>query len=159
MASSEEKNWIDSMDSAKVGIVPGFQITTANAKELAVKSAKVRRANAEARKNGDLVLVDRSAHAEEQAKSWPQLRLKRVRDEITKWDLELSRTRDAEKADLIARALKSLTEQERILDGRPLPGSLRPKAQRNGRPEFDPVPIEETSAPTEPPLSVPFIVW
>lgn len=62
-----------------------------------------------------------------------QLRLGRVREQLVKLDAMLSKEEDPQKLDRLASAQARLSEQERILDGRPLPGSRRPSSDKQDR--------------------------
>jgi hypothetical protein len=86
------------------------------------------------------------------------MRLVRVREQLTKLDAMIEAEEDAQKLDRLASASAKLSEQERVLDGRPLPGSRRPptdKAQRAGtwgelQPALPQVaPVAQMFAPTE----------
>ena len=57
-------------------------------------------------------------------------RLLRVREQLTKLDAMIEAEKDAQKLDRLASASAKLSEQERILDGRPLPGSRRPTSDK-----------------------------
>jgi hypothetical protein len=57
-------------------------------------------------------------------------RLLRVREQLTKLDAMIEAEKDAQKLDRLASASSKLSEQERILDGRPLPGSRRPTSDK-----------------------------
>jgi len=61
------------------------------------------------------------------------LRIVRVREQLVKLDAMLAKETDPQKLDRLASAQARLSEQERILDGRPLPGSRRPKEDRTPR--------------------------
>jgi hypothetical protein len=49
---------------------------------------------------------------------------------LTKLDAMIEAEKDAQKLDRLASASAKLSEQERILDGRPLPGSRRPTSDK-----------------------------
>jgi hypothetical protein len=55
-------------------------------------------------------------------------RLLRVRKQLSKLDRLIESENDPQKLDRLACAQARLSEQERILDNRPLPGSHRPKS-------------------------------
>ena len=59
-----------------------------------------------------------------------RLRLGRVRDQLEKLDRMIADEEDPQRLDRLASAQARLSEQERILDGRPLPGSRRPREDR-----------------------------
>jgi hypothetical protein len=60
------------------------------------------------------------------------LRLVRVREQLEKLDRMIADEEDPQKLDRLASAQSRLSEQERILDGRPLPGSRRPREEGTG---------------------------
>ena len=60
-------------------------------------------------------------------------RLARVRGQLDKLDGMIEHELDPQKLDRLASAQMRLAEQERILDGRPLPGSRRPAQDRAPR--------------------------
>lgn len=67
----------------------------------------------------------------------------RVRAQMRRLDEMLSRERDPLSLDRLARALAVLAEQERLLDGRPLPGSLRPRTRRSSQDAAQPLEPED----------------
>ena len=83
-------------------------------------------------------------------------RLNRVRAQLDKLDRMMISELDPAKLDRIASAQARLAEQERILAGRPLPGSRKPAQDRPQRrqsitPEPDPTPQQiDNSAPALP---------
>ena len=93
---------------------------------------------------------------------WNALRLVRVREQLLKLDAMIEKETDAQKLDRLASASAKLSEQERVLDGRPLPGSRRPptdKAQRAGswgdlQPALPQVAPVAQVAPVQPPAPV-----
>jgi hypothetical protein len=56
-------------------------------------------------------------------------RLLRVRDQLIKLDAMIMKETDPQKLDRLASAQARLSEQERIIAGRPLPGARRPAAE------------------------------
>jgi hypothetical protein len=66
-------------------------------------------------------------------KSFPQIRLVRVRKQLNRLDEMMMTENDAQKLDRIASAAARLAEQERQLAGRPMPGSLRPRSEKDTR--------------------------
>lgn len=99
-----------------------------------------------------------------------------MREQLDRLDTMLLAEKDAQKLDRLASAQLRLSEQERILAGRPLPGSRRPGKEDRGRksdwwiemqpalpaPQVpkdglpDPLPVEPpTPAPTAPPTHRP----
>jgi len=57
-------------------------------------------------------------------------RIARVRKQLEKIDAMISQELDPQKLDRLASAQSRVSEQERILSGRPLPGSRRPIKER-----------------------------
>jgi len=62
--------------------------------------------------------------------NWLERRRLRVRALIGRLDDMVGVETDAQKLDRLASAQAKLAEQERILDGRPLPGSRKPRPER-----------------------------
>lgn len=60
-------------------------------------------------------------------------RLARVRLQLDRLDNMLLTERDPQRLDRIASAQARISEQERILSGRPMPGSLRPRSERQSK--------------------------
>ena len=113
--------------------------TSQNAAEMARKSAESRRKRREAK----LAARHIQAPAEVIAKVQEEIatekddfatqRLLRVRDQLGKLDNRMDDALDAKRIDpqtieRLARASCQLSEAERVLAGRPLPGSHRPKS-------------------------------
>jgi hypothetical protein len=72
-------------------------------------------------------------------------RLARVRLQLDRLDKMMMSEKDPQKLDRLASAQARLAEQERILNGRPLPGSRRPAADappKRSYPESFPGPID-----------------
>ncbi len=66
--------------------------------------------------------------------------LARVREHLARIDAQLERTKDEQAIERLVRARGVLGEQERVLDGRPLPGSRRPGKEKTERPpDLEPV--------------------
>lgn len=65
---------------------------------------------------------------------------------LDRLDALLDRERDPQALDRLASAYAKLADQERILSGRPLPGSRRPKPERE--PKAQPT-VLEPQIPTE----------
>ena len=63
---------------------------------------------------------------DEKAESFRLERLSRVRAQLTRLDKMLNEEFDPQKLDRLASAIARLSEQERLLTGRPMPGSLKP---------------------------------
>lgn len=100
-----------------------FYFTKANAKAMAAKSHA-----AKAQRKADRLkaLAD---DAKPEPDSYRTERLARVRKQLSRLDSMMERESDPQKLDRLASAQYRLSEQERILAGRPNPGSLRPKPQ------------------------------
>ena len=64
--------------------------------------------------------------------NYPAKRLSRVRAQLDKLDAMIADEVDPQKLDRLASAQAKLSEQERILDGRPMPGAYRPLKPRKG---------------------------
>jgi hypothetical protein len=62
-------------------------------------------------------------------------RLARVRRQLDRLDGLMAAEKDPQRIDRLASAQYRLAEQERILSGRPLPGSRRPARDRAERPK------------------------
>jgi hypothetical protein len=96
--------------------------TATNAREMAARSHEARRERQSAQENAP----------EGPDLSYPERRLARVRKQIDLLDKHLDKLLREEKVDeqaveRAARASSALSELEQKLDGRPNPGSLRPK--------------------------------
>lgn len=76
-------------------------------------------------------------------------RLVRVREQLEKLDAMIEKETDAQKLDRLASAQSRLSEQERILDGRPLPGSRRPSSERASRATIELRPLLADAAPVQ----------
>lgn len=98
----------------------------------AYKSAEVRRANAEARRNGT---PPQAAHDA----AYVAARVRQVRKQIDAINRRIEAEDDPQRLDRLVLAVYRLTELERVLSGRPLPGQLKPIAQRQVRPEAEPI--------------------
>lgn len=108
-------------------------ITSENARELQQKAAVARRLKAEERR-----LVRVAAIVAAQAEGYVNQTLVRVRLQLdslySAFMKEVGKqSPDAAKLDRIASAQSRLAEQERQLSGRPMPGSLRPTADKPRR--------------------------
>ena len=72
------------------------------------------------------------------------IRLSRVREQLNRIDAMILEESDPQRLDRLASAQARLSEQERTLDGRPLPGSMRPsKASTARRPTVSPIEPEQ----------------
>ncbi len=115
-------------------------ITSANARELAAKALIARKANRERQRNLDHRIAELTAKLtaiapipREELSGYAEQRLMRVRAQLDRLDKMLMEESDPQKLDRLAAASMRLSEQERILAGRPMPGSLRPKPEREVR--------------------------
>ena len=68
--------------------------------------------------------------APSQPNDFCEKRIARVRKQLEKIDAMISQELDPQKLDRLASAQSRVSEQERILSGRPLPGSRRPIKER-----------------------------
>jgi hypothetical protein len=88
-------------------------------------------------------------HVADSAPSFAQLRLIRVRAQLDKIDALMAECSDTKQLKELADAAHRLQEQERVLDGRPLPGSRKPAPERNPRKQWigdtGPTPIPDTT--------------
>jgi hypothetical protein len=105
------------------------RICSANAREMAARSARVRRE----RKNAEHILAAFTQPEQVLAGDFPRQRLARVRVQLDRLDEMMMKEKDPQRLDRIASAQAKLAEQERILDGRPLPGSRKPAANKPDR--------------------------
>lgn len=113
------------------------RFTSANAREMAAKGHAARRERIEQlRKAAE---PDRNAD-----ESYKAQRLARVRKQLDRIDSLMEKEIDPQKLDRLASAQARLSEQERILAGRPLPGSHRPS--RNPKSQ---TPAQSSFQPTE----------
>lgn len=124
--------------------------TSAVAREMASKSRIAREENIQKRirEAVEVALRDERAKvaSENLAKTveHPKIRLLRIRTELDRLDALLSKTTDGKELQAIATTIHKLTEIERVLDGRPLPGQLRPfqaRAPKKGA-DTTPGPVE-----------------
>jgi hypothetical protein len=76
------------------------------------------------------------------ADSYVSERLSRVRLQLDRVDGMVMTEKDPQKLDRLASAQARLAEQERIMSGRPLPGSMRPRPDRRQAPAPLPGPID-----------------
>ncbi len=66
----------------------------------------------------------------EDATSYQRTTLLCVREQLKRLAVMMAKETEAQKLDRLASAYAKLSEQERILDGRPLPGSRRPRPEK-----------------------------
>lgn len=81
-------------------------------------------------------------------------RLMRVREQLAKVDRMILEETDPQRLDRLASAQLRLSEQERILDDRPLPGSRRP-AQERPASQVSSRPMPRLAQPPTPPPGPP----
>lgn len=113
--------------------------TTENAREMQARAVEARRRNAELREAERLAALV-AAQTAPPASDYVAARLMRVREHIARVDGELAKASEALDIERLARALAALAELERVLDGRPLPGSRRPGKERaERRAELEPM--------------------
>lgn len=82
--------------------------------------------------------------AEEKLQRYVNERVKRVRKQLEKLETWMIEEVDAQKLDRVASAYARLSEVERQLSGRPMPGSLKPSSatRKRSEPAGDPTPAE-----------------
>jgi len=93
--------------------------TAANAREMAARSREARRERS--------LMVENAPTTTGHLTDYVAQRLVRVRKQLDRLDRLIMTVEDPQKLDRLACAQARLAEQERILDGRPLPGSLKPR--------------------------------
>jgi len=137
------------------------RINSANAREFAAKSHEARRQNKLRREQeameAKLAALQQQqnpkpvATPESEDSKFILSRLVRVRKQLDRIDSMIEKEKDPMKLDRLASAQARLAEQERLLAGRPMPGSLKPKASSTKAsltlPQFDPEPIQPTIPP------------
>lgn len=106
------------------GTLPG-RITAATARTMAARSAQARRERAAA-----LIERLREPAPADESDAYAKRQLARVRVLLDDVDEQLAKTRDPQDRERLARAANTLSERERVLSGRPLPGSRRPGKDR-----------------------------
>lgn len=106
-------------------------ITPEIARSFGVRSGEVRRALAIERKQVQAMPDPAPVQTES---DYLQRRLSRVREQIDRVSDMLDAETDPQRLDRLAAALERLTELERKLDNRPLPGSRRPGKEPTRRP-------------------------
>lgn len=84
-----------------------------------------------------------------------RVRLDRVRAQLDRVDAMMLTEDDPAKLDRLASAQARLSEQERILAGRPLPGSFRPQSDKSSRRQNRAVEVWSDEAPQQVVSSVP----
>lgn len=111
---------------------PRYNITSANARDMAAKSAEARRLQGteQALERFEPVPVLLNPGVPE---IYTRTRLARVRAQLDRLDAMILKERNPQFLDRLAAAQAKLAEQERVLDGRPLPGSHKPGPVRAPR--------------------------
>jgi hypothetical protein len=107
--------------------------TKANAAEMARKSHEQRRIN-QALRDDALSKPTLMSHDGAQPDQYVAVQLTRARTHISRINSMLDRETDAQTLERLSRALGVLSERERVLAGRPLPGSRRPAKESPTRP-------------------------
>ena len=128
MAETETIPAIDPQPAAEQPQYPkGYftRITSANAREMAAKSAEARRERKIQRQEAAA-----SPLGEPQNGGYVASRRACVREQLARVDEMILKEKDPQRLDRLASAQARLSEQERILDGRPLPGAFRPARPR-----------------------------
>jgi hypothetical protein len=124
------------------------RFTAANAKEMAARSIAARKA-AEAQRIANLAATPVPVTLPADGDPYVLARLTRVRAQLDRLDDMISREKDPHFIDRLASAQQRLSEQERILAGRPLPGSQRPRTPAR-QPAGGPVDPVGPIGPAEP---------
>jgi hypothetical protein len=99
--------------------------TKANAAKMARKSHEQRRRN-QAEREDALAKPTYLLQDDTQPDPYVAVQLTRARAHISRLNIMLDRERDAQTLERLSRALGVLSERERVLAVRPLPGSRRP---------------------------------
>jgi hypothetical protein len=100
-------------------------ITSANAREMAARSQEARRQRKMEREAAPEV-PQTSPQSDDDNDEFVTARLVRVRKQLNRLDNLMETETDPQKLDRLASAQARLAEQERLMAGRPLPGSCRP---------------------------------
>ena len=131
--------------------MPVTLITPQLAKEYQSRSVLARKANAQARALASVMDPQPEPVIADSIPDYATRRLARVRVMLDQLDEELERLsrrpHDSKRFKELTEAQAKLADQERILSGRPLPGSRRPKPERE--PKAQPT-VLEPQIPTEP---------
>ena len=101
------------------------RFTSANAREMAARSVEAR----QERQSAGQTPLETPLEAEGTT-DFVSVRLVRVRALLTDTDAQLAKAKDPLDRERLARAAQVLSEQERIMAGRPLPGAFRPSKAR-----------------------------
>lgn len=108
-------------------------INSENAKLLAKKSWDARRAKKQAAQEIEQASNQPSKPLQKASDDYTASRLVRVRKQLNMLDKMLEEESSAQAIDKLASAIAKLSELERTLAGRPLPGSFRPVQSRGPR--------------------------
>lgn len=120
------------------------------AREAARRSVEVRRAKAEQKRLDTLAAPPTDLPPVEETDGFTTERIARVRRQLRMIDSLIDHERDPQRLDRLASAQLRLSEQERVLSGRPLPGSRRPGRERTTRETRSASPLDLSSSnPTE----------
>jgi len=101
------------------------RFTSADAAEMALLSWQRRRERA-----AMLADAEPTEQPSQQDAGYTAQQLTRVREHLARLDAQLEATKDPQAIERLVRARGVLGEQERILAGRPLPGSRRPGREK-----------------------------
>lgn len=108
-----------------------MKINVANAREMARKAHESRMRNKIMRQEAERNLPQISQVTAQPAQDeYVAARILRVRRQLGMLDSLLESAKEARDIDRIASAISRLSELERVLSGRPLPGSRKPLAER-----------------------------
>lgn len=135
--------------------MPKIPFTPANAREMALRSVLARKAAKDAENSQ---APNESLQATEQSEDYTEQRLTRTRKQIDMLSDALEEEDDPQRIDRLASAIARLSEIERQLANRPLPGSLKPSSKPSrgqSYPTLDPRPIEPVPGPATTTNSVP----
>lgn len=123
--------------------------TSETARAMAIKGAQMRLA----RRQALAAIPLEAAQAAPSPPDYATLRKSCVRAQLARLDAMLLTETDPQRLDRLAAAQQRLSEQERILDGRPLPGQRRPGRERVPAMTWTVEPITEAPAPA--PITLP----
>jgi hypothetical protein len=128
-----------------------MRFNSLNAREMAVRSVAARKAAA-AERTPSPATIPLTPGAPPGTDPYVTERLSRVRGQLDRLDGLMATEKDPQRIDRLASAQYRLAEQERILSGRPLPGSRRPGREpaRHERPAVDNWQPKPVRAPVEP---------
>jgi hypothetical protein len=98
------------------------RITAANASKMAARSWEVRRERENMQ--GDSSAIPQQIPLP--ASDYVAFSVTRTRGQLDRLHAMLAKSKDAQEIERLARSIASLSELERVLSGRPLPGSRRP---------------------------------